>query len=73
METNGLKDTIERINSLEGEKQSLLLEIEGLKKTADEKANALESEVYALRDELKAISLLMGGPKQTVERKLFKK
>lgn len=70
---SSLKNTIERINSLEGEKQSLLLEIEGLKKIADEKANALESEVNALRDELRAISLLMGGPKQTVERKLFKK
>lgn len=70
---SSLKNTIERINSLEGEKQSLLLEIEGLKKIADEKATALESEVNALRDELRAISLVMGGPKQTVERKLFKK
>jgi len=49
-----LKDTIEKLRNLEDEKKSLLLELEELKKTADTKVAALENEVNALREEVKA-------------------
>ena len=52
-----LKDTIEKLRNLEAEKRSLLLEIDELKKTADTKVTALESEVNALRDEVKSLKL----------------
>ena len=45
--------TIQKIRSLEAEKRSLMIEIEELKKTADAKATALESEVNALQNERK--------------------
>jgi hypothetical protein len=67
-----LKNTIEKIKSLEAEKRSLMLEIEGLKKTADAKAIAMESEVNALRDELRALRMLMEGTDAGADRK-FKK
>jgi hypothetical protein len=54
------KNTIEKIKTLEAEKKNLLVEIEGLKKIADAKAIALESEVGALRDELKSLKTLVG-------------
>jgi len=69
---SSLRNTIERIRSLEAEKKSLVIEIEELKKTADAKANALESEVNALRDEVRALRMLMEGSDSTIERK-FKK
>jgi hypothetical protein len=56
-----LKNTIEKIKNLEAEKHNLLLEIEGLKKTADAKAVALETEVGALRDEVKSLKILIGA------------
>jgi uncharacterized protein (UPF0335 family) len=54
-----LKTTIEKIRALETEKKSLLIEIEALKKMADAKANTLESEVSALRDEVKSLKMLI--------------
>ncbi len=70
---SGLKDTIEKIKNLENEKKNLLLEIAELKKMADVKATALESEVGALRDEIKSLKLLMSGPDPpSVDRKLKK-
>ncbi len=57
-----LKSTIERINNLEVEKKNLLLEIQSLRKLADAKADALESEVVALRDEVKSLKILIGAP-----------
>ena len=57
---SSLKDTIEKIKNLEAEKKNLLLEIEGLKKMADAKATALESEIAALREEAKSLKILMG-------------
>ena len=39
-----LRTTIERVKTLEAEKKHLLMEIDGLKKMADAKAVALESE-----------------------------
>ena len=63
-----LKNTIEKIKSLEAEKKNLQMEIEGLKKIADEKANALEHEVDALRDEVKSLKVLMGQPEVTTKK-----
>jgi hypothetical protein len=58
--SSSLKNTVEKIKTLEAEKKNLLVEIEGLKKIADAKAVALESEVGALRDELKSLKTLVG-------------
>ncbi len=69
---SSLKDTVEKIKSLEDEKKSLLLEIEELKKMADAKATALESEVGALRDEIRSLKMLMSGPEPNSDRKLKK-
>jgi protein-arginine kinase activator protein McsA len=69
---SSLKDTIGKIKNLEAEKKNLLLEIEELKKMADTKATALESEIGALRDEIKSLKILMNGPEPSVERKLKK-
>jgi hypothetical protein len=60
-----LKNTLDKIKALEAEKKNLLLELDGLKKVADAKANALEHEVGALRDEVKALKMLMGQPEPT--------
>jgi hypothetical protein len=59
--SGSLKNTIEKIKALETEKKNLLVEIEGLKKIADAKAISLESEVGALRDELKSLKTLVGS------------
>ena len=56
-----LKNTIDKIKTLEAEKRSLLIEIEELKKTADQKAASLESEVGALRDEVKSFRIAVNG------------
>jgi uncharacterized protein YlxW (UPF0749 family) len=66
---SSLKNTVEKIKSLEAEKKNLLLEIEELQKTADAKATALESEVGALRDEIKSLRILMGGSEPSVDRR----
>ena len=58
---NGIKSTIEQIRTLETERKNLLLEIEELKKMADAKARALESEISMLRDEVKELRLLLSG------------
>jgi hypothetical protein len=56
---SSLHNTIEKIKNLETEKKNLL-EIEGLKKMADNKAATLETEIVALRDEVKSLKVLMG-------------
>jgi hypothetical protein len=56
-----LKVTIEKIKTLEAEKKNLLLEIEELKKVAEQKVTALESEVGVLRDEVKSLKVLING------------
>ena len=56
---SSLHKTIEKIKNLETEKKNLL-EIEGLKKMADNKAATLETEIVALRDEVKSLKVLMG-------------
>jgi hypothetical protein len=67
MVMNGIKGTIEQIRTLESERQNLLLEIEELKKMADAKARALESEISMLRDEVKELRLLLSGEDDTDE------
>ena len=69
---SSLKDTVEKIRNLEAEKKNLLLEIEELKEMADSKATALESEIAALRDEIKSLKILMNGSDPSVDRKLKK-
>jgi CHASE3 domain sensor protein len=59
-EMSNLKNTIERLKNLKAEEKKLLLEIEELKKTADARATALESEIAALREEVKSLKILMG-------------
>jgi hypothetical protein len=58
---SNFKSTIERIRALEAERKNLLLEIEELKRMADAKAKALESEITMLRDEVKSLRLLLSG------------
>ena len=58
---SGIKSTIEQIRALETERRNLMLEIEELKKMADAKARALESEINMLRDEVKELRLLLSG------------
>ena len=67
-----LKESIEKIKNLEAEKKNLLLEIEGLKKMANEKAVALEKEVGALRDEVKSLKTLIGGSEPKAEEAIKK-
>jgi uncharacterized protein (UPF0335 family) len=61
MATSSFKSTIERIKALESERKNLMLEIEELKKMADAKAKALESEITMLRDEVKSLRVLLSG------------
>jgi uncharacterized protein YlxW (UPF0749 family) len=56
---NSFKSTAERIRQLENERRNLLLEIEELKKMADSKAKALESEVSMLREEVKSLRMIL--------------
>lgn len=58
---SSLKGTIEKIRSLENERKNILLEIEELRKMADSKARALESEVSMLREEVKSLRVLLNG------------
>jgi len=58
---SNFKSTIERIKALETERKNLLLEIEELKRMADAKAKALESEINMLRDEVKSLRVLLSG------------
>ena len=67
--STSLKNTIEKIKTLENEKKNLLVEIEGLKKMVDAKAVALESEVGTLRDEVKSLKTLV-GPEPSSQSKM---
>jgi uncharacterized protein YlxW (UPF0749 family) len=58
---SSFKSTIEKIRALETERRNLLLEIEELKRMADAKAKALESEINMLRDEVKSLRTLLSG------------
>jgi len=58
---SNFKSVVERLRNLENERKNLLLEIEELKKMADSKARALESEVSMLREEVKSLRVLLGA------------
>jgi uncharacterized protein (UPF0335 family) len=58
---SSLKSTIEKIRALENERKNILLEIDELRKMADSKAKALESEVGMLREEVKSLRMLLNG------------
>lgn len=58
---SNFKSTIEKIRALEAERKNILLEIDELRKMADSKAKALESEVGMLREEVKSLRLLLGA------------
>jgi hypothetical protein len=66
---SSLKNTIDKIKSLENEKKNLLVEIEGLKKMADAKVAALENEVGFLRDEVKSLKVIV-GPEASAPNKI---
>ena len=59
--TSNLRNVVERIKSLETQRRNLLLEIEELRKMADSKAKALESEIGMLREEVKSLRILLGA------------
>ncbi len=71
------KSTAERIRQLETERRNLLLEIEELKKMADSKAKALESEVSMLREEVRSLRLILSPsdlePEPELKKKPFRK
>ncbi|MEM2998919.1 MAG: hypothetical protein QW674_06305 [Candidatus Bathyarchaeia archaeon] len=58
--TQTLRFLREKINALETERQSLLMEIEQLKKVAESRANTLEVEIKQLREDIKALRELLG-------------
>jgi uncharacterized protein (UPF0335 family) len=61
---SNFKAIVERIRTLETERRNLMLEIEELKKMADSKAKALESEVSMLREEVKSLRVLLGAEEE---------
>jgi seryl-tRNA synthetase len=70
---SSFKNTIERIKALETERRNLLLEIEELKRMANAKAKALESEINMLRDEVKSLRDLLSGEDMEVDSRPKKK
>lgn len=58
---SSFKSVAEKIKSLENDRRNLILEIEELKKLADSKAKALESEVGMLREEVRSLRMILGG------------
>ncbi|MEM3442957.1 MAG: hypothetical protein QXM86_03775 [Candidatus Bathyarchaeia archaeon] len=70
---NNLKSLVEKIKSLETERKNLLLEIEELRKMADAKAKALESEISLMREEVKSLRVLLGAEETDAEVEKKKK
>jgi len=64
---SNFKSVVEQLRNLENERKNLLLEIEELKKMADSKAKALESEVGMLREEVKSLRMLLGAEEPPVD------
>ncbi len=62
---SNLKSIVEKIRALETERRNLVLEIEELKKMADSKAKALESEISMLREEVKSLRILLGAEEES--------
>lgn len=55
-----LKNLREKIKTLESERANLMLEIEKLRKMAEDRANALETEVDMLREEVSSLREILG-------------
>jgi len=72
VETAGFRSTIEKIEDLKAEKETLISQIDELKKIADTKADVLESEVNALREEMNARKSLISKSKAGVDSNLKK-
>ncbi len=64
---NSFKNLVEKLRALENERKNLLLEIEELKKMADSKVQALESEIGMLREEVKSLRVLLGAEETETE------
>lgn len=64
---SNFKSIVERIRQMEAERKNLLLEIEELRKMADSKATALESEIGMLRDEVKSLRVLLGAEQPAMD------
>jgi len=62
--TQTLRSLHENIKTLETDRATLLVEIDNLKKVAQSRANALETEVNRLREELKSLRELLGASKE---------
>ena len=58
--TTTLKNLREKLKTLSTERSNLILEIDELKKMAEAKADALESEIGMLREEVKSLKQLLG-------------
>lgn len=70
---SNFKNTVEKIKTLENERRNLLIEIEELKRMADAKAKALESEINMLRDEVKSLRILLSGEELDADSGLKKR
>jgi uncharacterized protein YlxW (UPF0749 family) len=72
---SNVKSLAERLRTLESERKNLLLEVEELRKMADARAKALESEISMLREEVKSLRILLGaeGAEETEVGKKKKK
>lgn len=69
---NSVKNLAERLRTLETERKNLLLEVEELRKMADARTKALESEISMLREEVKSLRVLLGA-EGTAEAEVEKK
>lgn len=58
---SNFKSVVDKIRNLESERKNLMLEIDELKKMADSKAKALESEIGMLREEVRSLRVLLGA------------
>jgi hypothetical protein len=58
--TNTLKNLREKLKTLSTERSNLIVEIDELKKMAEAKADALESEIGMLKEEVKSLKQLLG-------------
>lgn len=62
-----LRNLHEKIKTLETERANLLIEIDKLRRVAESRAMALESEVGMLREEVKSLRELLGYSKELEE------
>ena len=55
-----IRENVERIRTLEGEKKKLLLEIQKLEKIADAKTAKLENEILLLKEQVNSMKVWFG-------------